>query len=203
MNRLRTGIRALDRNIDGGVPEGSLIVVRTDPSTQGEVLLKQLTEQRSSLYISTTRTESDVKDWLGESDDVRVQYTALETPIESIKQNVGMVEKQANIIIDCLNPVEREEYAKYLSMLQVVKNHIANTGSIAVLHVLDEDHTPDHRAVTMQMADMVLDISQRRNGSDLNTRLAVTKCRSGILPAKVSKVDLGSRVTVDTSRDIA
>lgn len=210
MDRLETGITELDRDLQGGVPPGSLIVIRTDPASQGELLLKQLTHQRPTLYLSTLRTEPDVREWLddtaGRNDNTppkRVEYMAMDTPIETVKDNIGMESRQKNIIIDPINPLEKEDYTKYVTMLQSIKTHLANTGSIAVLHVLKDGDESENRSRTLALADMVWDVTHERNGEDLDTRLKITKCRSGVLPDKISKVDLGERVRIDTSRDIA
>lgn len=204
MNRLSTGITDLDRDLHGGVPAGTLLVIRTDPATQGELLLKQLTNQRSTLYISTLRTEPDIRGWLDENTHQnRIEYTAMDTPIEVVKDNISMVSKQVNIIIDPVNPLEDENYTQYVSMLQSVKTHLENTGSIGVLHILKTESAPENRSHTLAMADMVWDITQERNGSQLETRLMVKKCRSGVLPEDIAKIDLQDRVRIDTSRDIA
>jgi len=205
MNRLSTGNIELDRSLNGGIPKSSLVVVRTDPATQGEVILKQLAEQRPTLYLSTLRTPADVRDWLDTAtDETRIEYTAMDTPIEVVKDNVRMVSDQGNIIIDPVNPLEAETFSKYVSMLQSIKTHLDNTGSIAVVHVLKQGGADaEQRAHTLAMADMVWDLEQSRKGDELDTRLKVTKCRSGVLPETVSKVDLRDSVMIDTSRDIA
>lgn len=206
MTRLSTGITDLDRDLHGGVPAGTLLVIRTDPATQGELLLKQLTQQRDTLYISTLRTKPDVREWLGDtSNQTRIEYTSMDTPIEAVKENINMDANQENIIIDSVNTLEGESYTQYVSMLQAIKTHLANTGSIGIVHVLatNDESTSESRTQTLAMADMVWDVEQERNGSELDTRLMVPKCRSGVLPDKISKVDLSDRVRIDTSRDIA
>jgi KaiC/GvpD/RAD55 family RecA-like ATPase len=127
----------------------------------------------------------------------------MDTPIEVVKDNVGMVANAANIIIDPVNPLENEDYAKYVTMLQMIKTHLENTGSIGIIHMLKNGDEPDHRSHTLAMADMVWDVEQELQGDELDTRLLVTKCRSGILPEKVAKVDLRDSVAIDTSRNIA
>ena len=204
MTRRSTGNIELDRNLNGGIPTGSLVVIRTDPSTQGEVILKQLTQQHSTLYLSTLRTEPDIENWLDTPPgQARVEYTAMDTPIEKVKENIGMVNEQVNIILDPINPLENEDYSKYVTMLQSFKTHLENTDSIGIVHMLKNGDGPDHRSNTLAMADMVWDLDQELKGEELETRLKVTKCRSGVLPDKVSKVDLRDRVIIDTSRDIA
>lgn len=212
MNRLPTGVTNLDRNIEGGIPAGTLVVIKTDPSTQGELLLKQLASQHDTLYLSTLRTEPDIRTWLdtnkttpftNQDSPTRIEYTAMDTPVEAVKEHIGMESEQMNIIVDSVNTLETENHSKYVSMLHGIKTHLANTDSICVLHMLKGEGEPENRSVTLALADMVWDVEQERNGTDIDTHLKIPKCRSGVLPDKISKIDLGRAVSIDTSRDIA
>lgn len=62
--RLSTGIKFLDQRIGGGLIPGTVVGLQTPPDSQGELLLKELACAHDTLYLSTTRTESDVRDWL-------------------------------------------------------------------------------------------------------------------------------------------
>lgn len=66
---LSTGIRELDREIGGGIAPGSVVVVRTPPESQGELLLKELSLAHDTLYLTTTRTEEAVRAWLDGAGD--------------------------------------------------------------------------------------------------------------------------------------
>lgn len=203
MTRLQTGVLDLDRSLNGGIPAGSLVVVRSDPATQGEVVLKNLAQQRGTLFFSTLRQSHSVREWL-DTRELEVEYTGMETPLESVTKQMSLVDDEANIIIDPVNILEEEEYMAYVSMLQQLKDHLVNTGSIGVLHVLeDENEGSMVRTTTMEMADMVWDVTSERKGNEISTHLNVMKCRSGVLPDKVAKVELSDEVSVDTSRDIA
>jgi len=53
------------------------------------------------------------------------------------------------------------------------------------------------------MADVVFDLQQKYDGTEVDTRLAVPKFRGGQALSETIKLELGERVRVDTSRDIA
>jgi hypothetical protein len=99
--------------------------------------------------------------------------------------------------------LERVDGTRYRNFLNDLRNHMFNTGGVAVLHCLSSDHEPRLRTTTMHMADVVLDLATVVNGSDVETRLAVPKFRGGVALSETIKLELGERVRVDTSRDIA
>lgn len=63
-DRLSTGIAFLDEQIGGGLVPGRLVCLRTAPGSQGELLLRELATAAGARYLSTTRTEDAVAEWL-------------------------------------------------------------------------------------------------------------------------------------------
>ena len=61
VNRLRTGIDVLDRKLDGGIPEGSIVALTADPASQAELFLYELTATRGTLWLSLDRTATAVQ----------------------------------------------------------------------------------------------------------------------------------------------
>ena len=55
-------IDALDRELEGGLPGGSLVAYTAPPASQSELLLQELTAARDTLYMTTERTEDAVED---------------------------------------------------------------------------------------------------------------------------------------------
>jgi hypothetical protein len=53
------------------------------------------------------------------------------------------------------------------------------------------------------MADVVFSLDTRVSGESIENRLAVPKFRGGRALSETIKLELGDRVRIDTSRDIA
>jgi len=207
MARLRTGIDALDRQLDGGLPGGSLVAYCAPPASQSELLLYELTAARDSLYMTTERTEDAVEDAFERArcptGDPSVRYVAGDAPLENARRLFRSLAGETNLIIDPVDPLERVDENRYRNFLNELRNHMFNTGGVAVMHCLSSDHEPDLRVTTQHMADVVLEITMEYNGADVDTRLAVPKFRGGVALNETIKLELGERVRVDTSRDIA
>jgi len=205
--RLRTGVDALDRELDGGLPPGSVVAYCAPPASQSELLLYELTSARDTMYVSTDRTEDLVADAfdraLCPTGDPDVRYVAGDTPLEHARRLFRSIRERQNLVIDPTDSLERQERSRYQAFLNELGNHMANTESIAVLHCLRGDATPELRSTTQHMADVVFELSQEYNGSDVETRLAVPKFRGGNALNETIKLELADRIRVDTSRDIA
>jgi predicted ATP-dependent serine protease len=60
--RLSTGIDILDRQLDGGIPPGSIVLLAADPESQSELFLYELTDICSTLYLTTIRSDQAIRD---------------------------------------------------------------------------------------------------------------------------------------------
>lgn len=205
--RLQTGIEPLDRELDGGIPPGSMVAYVAPPASQSELLLYELTSARDTLYLTTERSEDAIYDAFERSScptgEPEVRYIASDAPMQQVGRASQLLSGEANLIIDPVDLLERGERGQYRALLNQLQNHLINTGGIAVLHCLRSDDTPSLRTVTEHMADVVLDLRSRVNGTSIETHLAVPKFRGGRALSETIKLELADRVRVDTSRDIA
>lgn len=205
--RLQTGMEILDRQLNGGVPAGSVVALTASPSSQAELLLYQLTAARGSLYLTTERNQQAAKDAIKATEapvgDPTVRDVTGTEPLDKASKLIRALPEEANLIIDTADPLERSEPNRYRTFLNEVRNHMVNTGSIAVLHCLDGHHVPENRDTTEHMADVIFELETSIRGTDLVNRLSVPKFRGGSALTDTIKLELTDEVAVDTSRDIA
>jgi KaiC/GvpD/RAD55 family RecA-like ATPase len=205
--RLSLGIGPLDRELDGGLPPGSVVAYCAPPASQSELLLYELTRTRGTLYLSTDRSEDAVHDAIEKATcptgDPEIRFVPGDAPLENARRMVREVTEEANVVIDTGDALERTDRGRYQRFLNELGNHMQNTGSIALIHCMRSGAEPDLRTTTTHMADVVFDLNQERRGTELETRLAVPKFRGGRALAETIKLELEERVRVDTSRDIA
>jgi len=62
VERLPTGITVLDRQLDGGIPAGSIVLLEAKPASQSELFLYELTATRGTLYLTSVRSAAAVSD---------------------------------------------------------------------------------------------------------------------------------------------
>ena len=205
--RLSLGIGPLDRELEGGLPPGSVVAYCAPPASQSELLLYELTRIRETLYLSTDRSEDAVADALEKATcptgDPEIRFVPGDAPLENARRMVRSVGEGSNVIIDAGDTLERTDRGRYQRFLNELGNHMQNTGSAAIIHCMDAASTPDLRATTHHMVDVVFDLRQQRNGTEVETRLGVPKFRGGRALQETIKLELEERVRVDTSRDIA
>ncbi|GGL53895.1 RAD55 family ATPase [Halocalculus aciditolerans] len=205
--RLPTGIDVLDRELDGGFPAGSVVAYQDPPASQGELLLYELSIPRPTYYLTADRTESAVADAF-ESSAVPANAPELTflpegAPLDTGRRAFRNVPEGSTLIIDPADALERTERSRYQTFLSELQNHMRNTNSVAILHCLKSDHSPELRDTTEHMADVVIDLRQTVTASDVETRISIPKLRGGRALSETIKLNLGDRVRIDTSRDIA
>ncbi|GAD52953.1 hypotheical protein [Halarchaeum acidiphilum MH1-52-1] len=206
-DRLPTGIDVLDRKLDGGLPAGSLLVYESPPASQGELLLHEFAEPRNTLYLTADRTEDAVRDVFERavvpSNGPDVRYLSNDAPLDDGRRLFRNLGEGETLIVDPIDALERTDRPRYETFLSELQNHMHNTGSVAVLHGLRGEHVPELRDATIHFADVAFRLRTTITGNDVENTLAVPKFRGGRALDETIKLDLGERVGIDTSRDIA
>lgn len=205
--RLKTGISALDRELDGGIPSGSIVALAAAPASQAELFLYELTAARGTLYLSVDRTSDAVAKSIENAPtttgDPTVRDVTGDAPLDNASKLIAALPDSSNLIVDPIDVLERSEPARYRNFLNELQNHIYNTDGLAVLHCLDGRDVPQLRDTTEHMADVVFELETTVKGDRIENRLAVPKFRGGRALSEVIKLDLTSVIDIDTSRDIA
>jgi KaiC/GvpD/RAD55 family RecA-like ATPase len=205
-DRLPTGISVLDRQLGGGIPPGSILLLSADPASQSESLLYEIAAARGTLYVTTVRSEQAVRDaierYRGGVDRLSIRDAGDYPPIDNATRLVKDLPESANLLVDVVDPLEDTEPTRYRRFLNDLQTHMVNTGSVAVLHAMHGSEA-QNRTLTEHMADVVFDLRTDTSGSQIVNRLAVPKFRGGSALEETIKLKLTDGVTIDTSRDIA
>jgi len=207
--RLSTGVDVLDRQLDGGIPTGSIVLFTADPASQSELLLYEMTAVRSALYLTTLRSEQAVSDALDRTNrytrvgEPTIRDVGVEAPLDGVNKLLGTVPEESTLIVDTLDALERQEPSRYRYFLNQLQTQMTNTESVAVLHAMDGRSVPVLRDVSEHMADVVFDLDTERQGTEIVNRLSVPKFRGGRALDETIKLKLSTGVSIDTSRDIA
>jgi archaellum biogenesis ATPase FlaH len=200
-------VTALDRQLDGGVPAGSLVAVESPAGAQAEPLAWAFMHERPTVYLPTLRGEDDVRadlDALTGLEEYQVDGVSLATPVDDASSVVELVDGRANVVVDPLDPMESAaDPDRYVRFLNGFKRHLTNVGGVGVLLCTGTDTDSTVRSRTLSMADVVWELRTRVTGGSVESRLLVRKFRGAQMPDETIKIRLGERVTVDTSRDIA
>ena len=206
-SRLPTGITVLDRQLDGGIPEGSIVLLAAEPASQSELILYELTASRPTLYLTTVRSDQAIRDALdrvkGRKGSPTVRDVGGDAPLDRANRLIGSLPEGANLIVDVVDILEETERTRYRAFMNQLQTHMVNTGGLAVLHGLKGGQTPANRDLSKHVADVVFDLETAVSGSEIENRLAVPKFRGGRALDETIKLKLSEEVTVDTSRDIA
>lgn len=205
--RLSTGIRILDRKLDGGIPEGSLVLLSAPPDSQSEQFLYELTTARPTLYLTTERQPVAVRSAIdaegGSTDNAEVYHVDGDDPVEETRRTVERAPDGTNVVVDVVDTLERAGDDRYRDLLVALQNRVRSAGGFAMLHGLDGRRVPDNRDRTEYMADAVFELRTRLRGERIENRLVVAKFRGGRPFEEALKLELVERVAIDTSRDIA
>ena len=207
--RLSTGIDVLDRQLDGGIPTGSIVLFSADPASQSELLLYEVTAVRMALYLTTIRSDQAVQDALDRTSrytnvgEPTIRDVGVEAPLDQANKVLGTLPTESTLIVDTLDPLERQEASRYRYFLNQLQTQMRNTESIALLHAMDGRSVPELRDVTEHMADVIFNLNTEVQGTEIVNRLSVPKFRGGRALDETIKLKLSTGVSIDTSRDIA
>lgn len=197
-DRIATGVRALDRQIGGGLPSGSLIMVEAPGGSQGERFVEQIAAGGDLLHLTAARPAALVDD---EGSGQTIPLSP-DRPGDELRKVLDSDSPWDRLVIEPIDVLEREDYPRYLELLQTLAKRAAMRNGMVFLHGLSGT-AGDARELTKHMADVVMILEVERNGDEVESRLRIPKFRGQEPPGEQIKLDIGEAIRVDTSRDIA
>ena len=189
--RLPIGTDAIDRRLGGGLEPGTIVAYVADPASQGEYVLHRATGVRGTLYLSTDRTRKTVRRELDSSGVATgtptIRRVSEDDVLADVPSLIGKLPDAANLIVDPVDALERRDRSAYVSVLDDLKERMAETDSIAVLYCLDET---ENRSATLRAADVVFELETDAPGvgTDVEHSLLVRKYRPD--PSVTGTIDL-------------
>lgn len=227
--KLQTGIRKIDRELDGGIEQGSLLSVIAGPATQSEALFQQLIGERPTLYLTTLREPESVEKRLGaDSDEVFVkdvrgsqtmdkefmkQITGTrsysmaidETDdiLDVVYETIERVDREMNVILDPINPLEEtDQPGVYREVINKFQSKMLETGGIGVLHCVTLEDAPPLRDMTLAISDVVFELDLVHQTNEMQYQLTIPKNRGGTPLLEETAVKFDSEVWIDDTRNI-
>jgi len=205
-----SGVRALDRQLGGGVPSGTLVTLLAEPTSQAELFIAGFISGRETVYLSTERTPTTVTAALHQQKGPREDHTDLtvtqldrDAPVIDAIDHLEGLPDESVLVVDPVESLERADAGQYRAFVSELQATLTQTDSIAVLHALKHDSTPAQRHRTEYMSDLVLDLVVDTSHDSIESQLFVPKFRGGNALTDPLQVELTDSITVDTSRDIA
>ena len=204
---LSTGIEVLDRELDGGLPQGSVLVLSASPVSQSELFLYEMAAVRPTVYLTTERTEVDVINGLEgtgtSTEEMSIYRITSDDPLDEARTAIETLPETGTLIVDPIRLFEETEVEAYRAFLNDLKTRTVETGSLTLLHCLEGRRVPDQRDRTEYLADIIFDLSTELRGGTMENSLSIPKFRGGQALTEAIDLDLTADVTVDVTRKIA
>lgn len=206
MDRISTRCDVLDHHLNGGLPSGAITSLVSSPASQCSPLFHGFLQEHSWLYLTTYRSETAVRDELDDLlwEDVQVEHVGVERPVKRMHRVLESVDDERNVLVDTMNPLEAtERRTAYVHLLNGLKDRLLETDSVALLHCTELETPPPLRETTLTVSDVVWELEQVVEGTQVENHLTIPKFRSMQTVGDVIKLELGEDVAVDTSKNIA
>lgn len=218
-----TGIQALDRRLDGGLPNGSVVLFRSSPKSMSEIFLYYFAAAQKAYYFATDRAPKYVKQNINgfglNSDnisfiDIYDQYRKnvdskrdetilayFSDELEKLRQDEDFV-----CIIDTYSFfLELDvDHGRIRELLDQIYEMSKETNSVSYLYVLKGAYEEKIVEVHSNTCDVIFDIESERVGECIYNRLLIPKIR-GIFPVPTQfiKYQIIDGIQIDTSMYIA
>ncbi len=207
METLPTGISVLDREFGGGLPSGSVVVLKADPASQSELIVERFARVRECRYLTTVRSVDAVESALrldaADENETAVSAVDADEPLDDALAAATDLPERGTLVVDSIEPLEDVDPAEYATFLSELRRRADEVDGLVVIHALKGLHDARNRLVTEQIADVVFDLRTTVTGTEIENRLIVPKFRGGAALEEPLKLKLTDAVSVDTSRDIA
>jgi len=136
--RFPTGLRFLDKQLNGGLKAGGVLALTSPPQSQVELLFQEFARERPLLYVSLlSPDEAELRRIVDPSGDdaveVTVAYQDPETVLADPESFAAGLPDDSYVLIDAVNPIERSSPDTYLRFLNAVKERMRQGNSFAVV----------------------------------------------------------------------
>lgn len=176
-----TGIPSLDARLDGGIFPGTLVAVTLSPGSQyGPLMGSTRDDPRSSLVLTTIKSEAVV--------DRRLDRTSTTTDVKSIRElnpgeasaeifdHLDVLNEAVDLHIDTIDPVEKTlTTERYIELLNTLSERLADIGTIGYLYAYRTKSKSYNRIISLDIADIVLELDVVEGSDRLGYRLSVLK----------------------------
>ncbi|MFB6296304.1 MAG: RAD55 family ATPase [Halobacteriales archaeon] len=206
--RFPTGLRFLDKQLDGGLKAGGMLALTSPTQSQVELLFQEFARERPLLYVSLlSPDEAELRRMIDPSGedavDLTVAYHDPDTVLADPESFAAGLPDDSYVLIDAVNPIEGSSPETYLRFLNAVKERMREGNGFAVVHCLKQEPPPENRALTLKRADHIWDLRVSVESSEISTVLLIMKSRENQTLADPLPLELTDQVRIDTSRSIA
>ncbi|MDY7081752.1 MAG: hypothetical protein SXQ77_04940 [Halobacteria archaeon] len=211
MEKLSTGIEILDTRLDGGFPEGSVVSLIADPMSTAELFLYDLASTRHTHYFTTARSadtvEVNLEQMNRETSDLTIVDVYSEDDDEKAEKVIDHLDEVGegdNIILDTFTDFTNN-FGGYNEILDELYRTSHEKGCLTYLYMIkDDDATLSYdESRVPYFTDVVLKMLFNISGEQVENRLAISKLRGQEPPTRTIKLNIGTSIEIDTSRDIA
>ena len=225
-----TGIEILDKKLDGGLPEGSLVCIYANPISMPEAFLYHFASVTKTYYFITSRPAEYVRNNMEnmgfstdnvEFIDIFSQYYMNEygqfVIIDSYrdKEIYDFVDVQLNkilekggtfnVIFDTISFFLKLEVP--IGMKEWLVNklyvHAKQTNNIYCIYLMKGVHPTNVVNMVLDLADVIFDVVTEVKGDRVVSKLSIPKIRDKKPMLETFKYFISEGVQIDTSRDIA
>ncbi len=226
---LPTGIELLDKNLDGGLPEGSFICIYGDPVATPEAFLYQFSATRKTYYINTTRPSiiirDDIKKMGFEVNDVNFidvysnyylnpvlsmtqeerDKEILDFVVKEIQKIVANESDAVNIIVDNFSFFVDLKVPQNLKdfLLNRLYNAAKENEGFVVVYLIKDSHPKKTVVKIFDKSDIIFFVDISITGSRFVKLFGIPKIRGMVTLNDIYKFEINEGVQLDTSRDIA
>lgn len=224
-----TGIHLLDKRLDGGLPENSLVCVYASPISMPEAFLYQFTSKRHTYYFNTSRPIQYIQQNITNMGfsvdnvdfvDVFSQYYlneygqfVLEDKYRD-KEIFDFIDHQLdelqvpgdfNVVFDSISFFMKLDVSSGLKEWLMNKLYILSkeSNNLFYVYLMKDVHPIDVVNMVMDICDVIFDINSDRVGDHITSRLSIPKIRNKPPVKETFKFNIGEGIQIDTSRDIA
>jgi hypothetical protein len=181
-----TGVAALDRLLDGGVPAGGLVALLAEPGSPAERLAyaASAVDPARTRYLTTLRPAAEVRDALAAhgAGGATVARVSGDDLLSGPSGHVGSLAAGSLLVVDPVTEAEQGGREPYRDLLEATKRELRETGSVGLLHCPRTTPPTLRRDLTLGLADHVWSLTAERTRSGVARRLWVDRARGLALP---------------------
>lgn len=220
MKVLKTGILALDTQLGGGMPGGSVVVVLEEPGAGGDVLSYHFAVEgalngENVFYLATDDTDEEIKDYvnlyfnLDEAVWENITLLSLSSPLSKAEKDAKDFLKRTmydpigglktilyhedfdRVIINNLTYfIASYPIEDVISLIEVFSKHAKKNGSVFLMLMTKGMFDPKTETAIKHYSDGVIELTLKEVENEVQRRLKIIKFKGILVPKAILRYEL-------------
>jgi len=169
---------------NGGLEPGSVVCIRSDPSSFGDHITAQFASERPTWYYSLGKDNQKIQDIYNDVDidtsRLYIEQVEADNKISKIRADLNKNElnQGSSVVVNPANQLQSVDINEFKQLVTSLKDIIRDCDGLVIFHVVKDEPGEENEWFTKYFCDYLFDLSQQESENRIAQKLSIRKLNS-------------------------